>query len=65
MRTLHVASKKVFREMMSAIETDANWKNEVYEKLNENEVVFESDNDALQLCEMLKRKNKRAWTIKA
>lgn len=65
MRTLHVASKKVFRELVSAIETDKNWKNTVYEVVNENEIVFESDNCALQLCEMLKRKHNRAWTTKA
>lgn len=65
MRTLHVASKKVFRELVSAIETDKNWKNTVYKVVNENEIVFESDNDALQLCEMLKEKHKRAWAIKA
>jgi len=65
MRKLHVASKKVFRELVSAIETDKNWKDTVYEIVNENEIVFESDNCALQLCEMLKRKNKRAWTTKA
>lgn len=65
MRTLHVASKKVFCELMNAIKTDNNWKNTVYEILNENEVVFECDNNALQLCEMLKEKHKRAWTAKA
>lgn len=65
MRKLNVASKKELRELVEAIKTDKNWKNTVYEILNENEVVFESDNNALQLCEMLKEKHKRAWTMKS
>lgn len=64
MTVIHIASKKVLVELMNAIRASKNWKDTVCNVLNEHEVTFESENDAKQLCCILKEKHKRAWIKK-